>query len=194
MSDNNRSPGSGFHYGWLIVFAGTLTIFAVLGLGRFALGMLLPSMGEGLELSYSEMGFISTGNFLGYLAAVLSSGYTVRRFGARRVIFTGTLTVALSMLLVSRAEGFSQALLFYFLTGVGSGAANVPIMGLVAHCFFLCYRPDRGAGPGGGAGGVERQFLGKLYAGRCPGGYRHSACCADAPAVARKRGTVMRDH
>ena len=44
-----------FHYGWLIVFAGTLGIFACIGLARFALGMLLPAMGEDLQLSYTQM-------------------------------------------------------------------------------------------------------------------------------------------
>jgi len=138
----DRSP---LHYGWLVVFAGMLTVFAALGLGRFALGMLLPSMGEGLGLGYSEMGFISTVNFIGYLAAVVLCGRAVRRFGARQVITAGTALVAFSMLLVSRAEGFFQALIFYFLTGVGSGAANVPIMGLVAHWFLASHR-GRAAG------------------------------------------------
>jgi len=137
--------GEPLHYGWLVVFAGLLTVFASLGLGRFALGMLLPSMGETLELGYSEMGFISTGNFVGYLAAVVGCRYLVSRFGARRVVSAGLLLVALSMLLVSRAEGFYQALIFYFLTGVGSGAANVPIMGLVAHWFLASHR-GRAAG------------------------------------------------
>jgi len=134
-----------FHFGWVIVFAGMLTVFAALGLGRFALGMLLPSMGEGLNLDYSDMGFISTGNFVGYLAAVILSARVARRFGASRVITAGLLTVALSMILVSRAGSFWQALVFYFLTGLGSGAANVPMMGLVAHWFRASHR-GRAAG------------------------------------------------
>ncbi len=140
-------PFSGlpFHFGWVIVFAGMLTVFAALGLGRFALGMLLPSMGEGLTLDYSEMGFISTGNFVGYLAAVVFSARATRLFGASRVITTGLLTVAISMILVSRAGSFWQALVYYFLTGLGSGAANVPIMGLVAHWFHASHR-GRAAG------------------------------------------------
>ena len=39
-----------FHYGWLIVVAGSLGIFACIGLARFALGMLLPAMGTDLHL------------------------------------------------------------------------------------------------------------------------------------------------
>ena len=38
------------HYAWVIVAGGLLTTFAALGLGRFALGMLLPSMAAGILL------------------------------------------------------------------------------------------------------------------------------------------------
>ena len=124
-----------FHYGWVIVATGMLAVFASLGLGRFTLGMLLPSMGASLGLSYAEMGFIGTGNFVGYLAAVILSRFGVARFGSRRLVAAALVLVALSMLLVSRANGFLHVLLLYFLTGIGSGAANVPIMGLVAHWF-----------------------------------------------------------
>jgi MFS family permease len=124
-----------FHYGWVIVFTGTLCIVASLGFGRFALGMLLPSMADTLGLSYSEMGFISTGNFVGYLVSVLVAGFFAVRMGTRRLIFIALLIVGLSMSLISRAGGFSQLLILYFITGVGSGASNVPIMGLVSSWF-----------------------------------------------------------
>ena len=54
------------HYAWVVVLAGTLTIVAVLGLGRFSLGMFLPSMANDLGLGYSRMGYIGTGNFIDY--------------------------------------------------------------------------------------------------------------------------------
>ena len=106
-----------FHYGWVIVFAGMLCILACLGFGRFALGMLLPSMAVTLHLSYSQMGFISTANFLGYLASVLVSAHLAGRIGARRLIFLALLTVAISMFLVSRATGFLPVLFLYMITG-----------------------------------------------------------------------------
>lgn len=134
-----------FHYGWLVVLAGMLAVFAALGLGRFALGMLLPSMGDGLKLDYSEMGFISTANFVGYLVAVVFSARLTQRFSGRSVVGGGLLLVALSMLFVAQAGNFWQALVFYFLTGLGSGAANIPIMGLVAHWFLASHR-GRAAG------------------------------------------------
>src|SRR5512143_3254614 len=92
-----RSDREPFHYGWIIVGTGTLCIMACLGFGRFSLGMLLPSMASTLHLSYSQMGFISTVNFLGYLVAVLASGLWAIRIGPRRLIFISLLTVGLSM-------------------------------------------------------------------------------------------------
>ncbi|GAB4230856.1 MAG: MFS transporter [Deltaproteobacteria bacterium] len=124
-----------FHYGWVIVFAGMLCILACLGFGRFALGMLLPSMASTLKLSYSQMGFISTANFLGYLASVLVSAHFAGRIGSRNLILLALLTVGASMALVSRAGGFVPVLLLYMVTGIGSGATNVPVMGLVAAWF-----------------------------------------------------------
>jgi fucose permease len=94
------------HYGWYVVAAGTLCIFASLGMGRFALGMLLPAMAESLKLTYSQMGLISTSNFIGYLVAVLFCSNLSAKFGSRLLIFFALLLVAVSMLLISRANSF----------------------------------------------------------------------------------------
>ncbi|HEY5790428.1 MAG TPA: MFS transporter [Gammaproteobacteria bacterium] len=141
QSPEQGAPGNAwaqalpFHYGWVIAFSGTLTVLACLGIGRFSLGMLLPSMGADLGLSYAQMGLISTGNFVGYLLAVLGCGWLVARRGARWVIFAALLTVAGTMLLIAASDAFVVILLLYLVTGMGSGAANVPIMGLVSHWF-----------------------------------------------------------
>jgi MFS family permease len=119
----------------VIVGTGTLGIFACLGLGRFALGMLLPSMASSLHLTYTEMGLIGTGNFVGYLAGVLFSGLWAIRIGPRRLIFAALLTVSGTMMLSSMAQSFAYLLAVYTLTGAGSGASNVPIMALVSSWF-----------------------------------------------------------
>ena len=69
LKENNKS-----HYGWIIVLTGMAVVFSCLGLGRFSLGMLLPSMGISLILNYSQMGLIGTGNFVGYMI------YAVRKW------------------------------------------------------------------------------------------------------------------
>lgn len=131
-SGSRRIP---FHYGWVIVAVGTLCIFACLGLGRFAIGMLLPSMASSLNLSYAEMGFISTGNFIGYLIAVLVSGFWAPRIGAKKLIFLSLLLVGSTMILFGIARGFLSFLVIYTFTGIGSGAANVRVMALITSWF-----------------------------------------------------------
>lgn len=124
-----------FHYGWIVVFTGMLGILACLGFGRFAFGMLLPSIGESLSLSYSQMGLISTGNFLGYLSAALISGIIATRTGLRKLIYVSLMLVGFTMILSSMAQGFLYLLIMYTLTGFGSGASNIPIVALVSSWF-----------------------------------------------------------
>jgi len=124
-----------FHYGWMIVLSGGLTLFACLGLARFAFGLLLPAMRQGLALGYDQMGLISTGNFIGYLLAVALSPWLIRRFRPRSVIFCGLLLVCLSMFAISQATNLAMLVIFYGLTGAGSGFANIPTMVLVSHWF-----------------------------------------------------------
>ena len=133
------------HYAWVIVFSGFLTLFACLGLGRFALGMLLPSMGAGLGLDYAQMGLISMANFTGYLAMVVISGPAAGKWGQKRVILAGMGLIACSMAALSQSENMWVALSAYTLTGMGSAAANVPLMGLIGHWFGRSLR-GRAAG------------------------------------------------
>jgi len=136
---------SRLHYGWVIVLAGAMTLFACLGLARFAFGMLLPSMGASLHLAYDRMGFIGTGNFAGYLAAVAMAPLFMRRFGGRATITAGLALLSACMLLIGSSRDFLTVLLLYALTGVGSGLANVPMMVVVAQWFV---RKRRGGATG----------------------------------------------
>jgi MFS family permease len=134
-----------FDYGWIIVATGTLTIFASLGLGRFALGMILPSMGSGLGLSYAQLGYVGTANFVGYLAAVIVARPLAARIGSRLLISIALLVVGASMLLMSRTATYAGLVALYCVTGFGSGASNVPMMALVAR-WFDAARRGRAAG------------------------------------------------
>jgi len=133
------------HYGWFIALTGMAVLFSCLGLGRFSLGMLLPSMGISLNLNYSQMGFIGTGNFVGYMISVVLAGMIARAIGARWTISLGLVLVGVSMVLVGRAMTFVEVMALYVATGIGSGLANVPMMGLVSHWFLKSTR-GRAAG------------------------------------------------
>lgn len=145
LNDQAVVKKQGLHYGWVIVFTGTAILFSCLGLGRFALGMLLPSMGNSLGLSYSQMGLIGTGNFVGYMVSVVMAGMLARAMGARPTIVLGLILVGGSMALISQAMSFPGVMALYVATGIGTGLANVPLMGLVSH-WFLKQTRGRAAG------------------------------------------------
>ena len=135
----------GLHYGWVIVMVGTLVIFACLGLARFAFGMLLPSMSDGLGMAYDEMGFLGTGNFAGYFVAVAVAPFLLRRFTPRQLISSGLLLIAASMFGIAAGNSYQLILLLYTVVGLGSGFANIPVMVLVS---FWFRREKRGRAAG----------------------------------------------
>lgn len=116
-------------------------------------------MGTSLELSYSQMGLIGTGNFVGYMVSVVLAGIIARSIGARRTISLGLLLVGSSMVFISRAMGFLEVMILYVATGIGSGLANVPMMGLVSHWFLKSSR-GRAAGFMLSGNGVAIVFAG----------------------------------
>ncbi len=126
---------SGPHYGWVVVLIGTLTIFACLGLARFAFGMLLPSMRDALGMSYDDMGFLGTANFAGYLAAVAVVPFLLRRCSPRQLIAAGLFLIALCMFGIAAGDSYLLILLLYAMVGIGSGFANIPVMVLVSYWF-----------------------------------------------------------
>ncbi len=133
------------HYGWIIVIIGSLTVFSCVGLARFGYSMLLPGMQANLQLSYDQMGFISTVNFVGYLIAVGCAPFLISRLGPRWTISTGLLFLGLCMVATGFASHFFHILLLYGLTGFGSGMANVPVMVLVSR-WFVSRQRGRAAG------------------------------------------------
>jgi len=147
------------HYGWIITLTGMAVLFACLGLGRFSLGMLLPSMGFSLDLNYSQMGLIGTGNFAGYMMSVVLAGIISSAIGARWTISIGLVLVGGSMILISRAAGYMEVMSLYVATGIGSGLANIPMMGLVSHWFTKSNR-GRAAGIILSGNGVAIVFAG----------------------------------
>ncbi len=149
------------NYGWIITLTGMAVLFSCLGLGRFSLGMLLPSMGTSLNLSYWQMGLISTGNFVGYMVSVVMAGIISGAIGARWTISMGLALVGGSMLLIAGSTGFSDVISLYVATGIGSGLANVPMMGLVSHWFGKDNR-GRAAGIMLSGNGIAIVFTGLL--------------------------------
>jgi hypothetical protein len=79
---------------WIIAFPGTLVLLLAQGFGRMSYSMILPSMKDGLLLTYTQVGLIgpavagwirdTTGTFAG--AFILSAGISLLG-AARSMIF-----------------------------------------------------------------------------------------------------------
>jgi MFS family permease len=135
----------GFHYGWIILGVGFIGVIGALGFGRFAYTPILPAMKNALSLSYTQMGWIGTGNLIGYLAFSLLGGYLATRIGSRQIISVSLAVVAIGLILTGLSNSFEFALLMRSLTGAGSAGSNVPIMAL-ASAWFASNRRGLAAG------------------------------------------------
>ena len=114
---------------------GTLVVFGSLGLARFGYTMVLPSMQDGLGIDNGQTGALATANLIGYLAMAVIGGVVAARYGPRVVIAAGLAVAGVGMLLTGLADGFADAAAWRVLTGIGSGASNVPVMALLASWF-----------------------------------------------------------
>jgi MFS family permease len=139
------------HYGWIVIFMGLLTTIAAHGFGRMAYTIILPAMKDGLKFDYTQLGFLSTGNFIGYLSMAIIGGFLAARFGTRIIITLALLLLGVTIILTGLAQSFGFALSMRFLTGLGNGAAYVPAMALGSAWFAM---KRRGFATGIVSGGI----------------------------------------
>jgi len=114
----------------MFTFTGILVVLGSLGFGRFSMALILPSMQKGLGFTHSQMGFIVTVAFLGYLSFSLGSGIAAARWGASKIITCSLFLTGFSMLLTGLGSGFLWPLIWLALAGVGMAGANIPIMAM----------------------------------------------------------------
>jgi MFS family permease len=118
------------HYGWIVVFMGLLVTIGAHGFGRMSYTLILPAMKDGLRFTYTQLGLIGTGNFIGYLVMALIGGALAARFGSRLVISLALAFMGVTMVLTGLIRSFEWAFALRLLTGLGNGAAYVPAMAL----------------------------------------------------------------
>ncbi|MEN2751282.1 MFS transporter [Psychrobacter sp. FBL11] len=143
QQDKARTPPirlGRLHYAWIVAATGSIAMFCGLGLGRFAFGMLLPSMSASLGLNYTQSGILGFTNLIGYLVAVLLSPLILPRFGTRITGTASLLLIAVSMLAMAFTTSFPLLCALYVLTGIGSGGVVLPMMSVMSHWFFPSHR------------------------------------------------------
>ena len=100
---------SKLHYGWIVIFAGLMVTIGAHGFGRMSYTLILPAMKDGLNFTYSELGLLGTGNFIGYLIMAIIGGLLAARFGPRVVISLALVFMGLTMILTGLAQTFAVA-------------------------------------------------------------------------------------
>jgi sugar phosphate permease len=151
MEEKERGGGMKKHYAWVIAFTGTLVTVLAHGFGRMSYSVILPSMKDGLSLTYTQIGLIGTGNFIGYLTLAIIGGFLATRFGVRRVVFVSLLVIGISLFLTGFSESFFFAFFMRLFAGAGNGSSYVPIMALPAAWFAA---QKRGLATGIVSGGI----------------------------------------
>jgi sugar phosphate permease len=147
------------HYAWVIALTGALVTILAHGFGRMSYSVILPSMKDGLVLSYTQIGSIATGNFIGYLCLAIIGGFLAARFGVRRVVFISLLVIGVSLFLTGFSNSFLYAFFMRLITGTGNGGSYVPMMALPAAWFVM---QKRGLATGIVSGGIG---MGLLFSG-----------------------------
>ncbi|MBF8281818.1 MAG: sugar phosphate permease, partial [Anaerolineales bacterium] len=149
------------HYAWIILIMGVLVVFGSLGLARFGYSVILPSMQAGLGMNNTQAGGLVTANLLGYVILSVLGGALAVRYGPRNVIAVGLVFTGGGMLLTGLAGSFATATVWRALTGIGSGASNVPVMGLLA-AWFAAKRRGLASGIAVGGSSVALILVGPL--------------------------------
>ncbi|MEA2614719.1 MAG: hypothetical protein QOE72_502, partial [Chloroflexota bacterium] len=104
----------------------------VLGIARFAYGLLLPGMRADLHWSFAQAGTINTANALGYLAGAMITPRVTARTG-RGVAFLGGMAVVVAALLATGlASGFGALLALRVLAGVAGALVFIGGLDLAA--------------------------------------------------------------
>ncbi len=117
-----------------------LSVFVSLGVGRFALGLLLPAMAANLSLGYAQMGGISSAGFVGFLLGALWVRRLRPHYGQRRLIFRAMMVMVTTMAGISITSSFVPLLILYTGTGLGSGIALVCTINLTRRWFASKWR------------------------------------------------------
>lgn len=126
---------NGSNYRWVIVAAGGLLGCVAVG-GMFSLPVLLQPIARDTGWSVAGISSAMTVGFLAMAFASMIWGTLSDRFGPMPVVLTGSVVIAASLALASRATSLIEfQLLFGLLVGAATAAIFVPMMATVTGWF-----------------------------------------------------------
>jgi len=124
------------YYGWWIVIACFLIGFYVGGIIFYGFTAFFDPIKEEFGWSYTQISFAASlrGLEIGIFAPLV--GFITDRFGSRKLIFWGTITMGFGLILLSRTQSLAMFYGSFLLIGFGAGGcAAVVTMSAVANWF-----------------------------------------------------------
>ncbi len=91
----------------------------------------LPGLASALHVPLDRVGLLFSGNFLGFVLAVPTSGVASERYGRRRVVTASIGLLGVSLLALARAPSLPWAMAAVVVVGAGSGAVQAVCLELV---------------------------------------------------------------
>ena len=146
----------GIFYGWWIVSACFLIAFYVGGAVSYGFTAFFEPIAEEFGWSYTQISIAASlrGLEAGILAPIV--GFLVDRFGSRRLVFCGTLTIGFGLILLSQTSSLTMFYGAFVVLGLGSsGCGGTVLMTAVANWFRKNVGKAFGVMSSGiGAGGI----------------------------------------
>ena len=109
------------------------------GFGRFAYGLILPSMRADLGWSFAQAGWLSTVNAIGYLVGAVATVWLVSRIAQERLYAWGVVLTALTLV----ASGLTRDFWWMSAWRFGSGAFAAPVFIAVGALASNLYGADQ---------------------------------------------------
>ncbi len=111
--------------------------YAVYAADRTVLSSMLKPLQTALQLSNTQVGLLTSAQYIGVLAVVFAAGTLSDRFGTRRVILWGVSVFTAFTWLIGLSANFYEAFAFRLVSGVGEGMFWPAAMSAVAKYFGM---------------------------------------------------------
>lgn len=104
----------------------------VLGMARFAYGLLLPGMRADLHWSFAQAGAINTANAAGYFAGAMVTPAVSARIGRRAAFVGGAVAVVATLVATAAMSDFATLMTLRVVAGIGGALVFINGMDLCA--------------------------------------------------------------
>lgn len=113
---------------WIYSGMGLLISAVVIAFARLSYGVVLPFMKDGLNITYSQAGYLGTTTSLGYLCMVIFAGMAASRWGSKITILSGVSMVMVGFIGLTFASSYWITFLFMLLLGIGTAFTYTPLI------------------------------------------------------------------